>query len=52
MTPTETTVGAVRMRALIEWKAYAWISFGAILGANLRYLLSRFITRFSDAAFP
>lgn len=25
---------------------------GGILGANLRYFLSRIITRFSDAAFP
>ena len=40
------------MRTLIEWRSYAWISLGAIAGANLRYLLSRFITRFSDAAFP
>ena len=40
------------MRTLIEWKAYAWISIGAILGANLRYLLSRIVTRLSDAAFP
>lgn len=40
------------MRTPIEWKVYAWISAGAILGANLRYLLSKIITRFSDAAFP
>jgi CrcB protein len=40
------------MRPLIEWKPYLWISLGAILGANLRYFLSRIITRFSDAAFP
>ena len=40
------------MRTLIEWKAYAWISVGGILGANLRYLLSKAITRFTDAAFP
>ncbi|HEX2327364.1 MAG TPA: fluoride efflux transporter CrcB [Candidatus Angelobacter sp.] len=40
------------MRTLIEWRAYAWISVGAILGANLRYFLSKIITRFSDAAFP
>jgi len=40
------------MRTLIEWRSYAWISLGAIAGANLRYLLSKFITRFSDAAFP
>ena len=40
------------MRPLIEWKPYLWISLGAIFGANLRYLLSRLVTRFSDAAFP
>jgi CrcB protein len=40
------------MRTLIEWKAYAWISLGAILGANLRYFLSKLITLWSDAAFP
>jgi CrcB protein len=40
------------MRTLIEWKAYAWISLGAILGANLRYFLSKIITLWSDAAFP
>lgn len=40
------------MRTLVEWRAYAWISLGAILGANLRYFLSKIITRFSDAAFP
>jgi fluoride exporter len=40
------------MRTLVEWRAYAWISLGAIAGANLRYFLSKAITRFSDAAFP
>jgi fluoride exporter len=40
------------MRPLIEWKPYLWISLGAVLGANLRYFLTRIITRFSDAAFP
>jgi CrcB protein len=40
------------MRTLIEWKPYLWVSLGGILGANLRYFLSRIITRFSDAAFP
>src|SRR5215470_2804634 len=40
------------MRPLIEWKAYFWISVGALVGANLRYFLSRIITRSSDAAFP
>ena len=40
------------MRSLIEWKPYLWISLGALLGANLRYFLTRIITRYSDAAFP
>ena len=40
------------MRPLIEWKPYLWISLGALAGANLRYFLTRIITRFSDAAFP
>jgi fluoride exporter len=40
------------MRTLMEWKAYAWISVGAILGANLRYFLSKIVTRYTDAAFP
>jgi fluoride exporter len=40
------------MRTLIEWKPYLWVSLGGILGVNLRYFLSRIITRFSDAAFP
>jgi len=40
------------MRTLIEWKPYAWISVGAVLGANLRYFVSKVVTRFSDAAFP
>ncbi len=40
------------MQSLIDWKAYLWVSLGGILGANLRYFLSRIITRFSDAAFP
>jgi CrcB protein len=40
------------MRTLIEWKAYAWISVGAVVGANLRYLLSKIVTRASDAAYP
>jgi CrcB protein len=40
------------MQSLIEWRAYAWISLGALLGANLRYLLSKIVTRFTDAAFP
>jgi fluoride exporter len=40
------------MRTLMDWKPYAWISLGAILGANLRYFLSKLVTRYSDAAFP
>ena len=40
------------MKSVIEWRAYAWISVGAILGANLRYLLSKIVTRLTDAAFP
>jgi fluoride exporter len=40
------------MRTLIEWQSYAWISVGAVMGANLRYFLSKLITRWSDAAFP
>jgi len=48
----QSNVGAVRMRSLIEWRAYAWISVGALLGANLRYLLSKIVTRLTDAAFP
>jgi CrcB protein len=40
------------VRTLIEWKPYAWISAGAIAGANLRYLLSKIVTRLIDPAFP
>lgn len=40
------------MRSLIEWKPYLWISLGALVGANLRYVLSRIVTRFTDPAFP
>jgi fluoride exporter len=40
------------VRTLIEWKAYAWISAGAILGANLRYLLSKIVARLIDPSFP
>jgi fluoride exporter len=40
------------MRTLMDWKPYAWISLGAVLGANLRYFLSKLVTRYSDAAFP
>lgn len=53
MTPTNTTtLESRRMRSFIEWKPYLWISLGALIGANLRYFLTRIITRFSDAAFP
>ena len=40
------------MRTLIEWKAYAWISAGAIVGANLRYLLSKIVARLIHPSFP
>jgi fluoride exporter len=40
------------MQTLIEWRAYTWISLGAVLGANLRYFLSKIVTRLSNAAFP
>jgi fluoride exporter len=48
----EQKFGAVLMRTLIEWRSYAWISLGAVAGANLRYFLSKIVTRYSDAAFP
>jgi CrcB protein len=32
--------------------AVFWISLGAVLGANARYFLSRWVTRHMDAAFP
>jgi len=51
MTPTKLNFGAV-MQTLVDWKPYLWISLGAILGANLRYFLSRIIARLTDAAFP
>jgi CrcB protein len=40
------------MRTLIEWRSYAWVSVGAIVGANLRYFLSKVITRVTDVSFP
>lgn len=40
------------MRTLVEWKPFVWISLGAILGANLRYVVSKVISRFGDFAFP
>lgn len=40
------------MRFVIEWRAYAWISLGAVAGANLRYILSKIIARVAGAAFP
>ena len=39
------------MQSLTDWKPYAWISLGAIAGGNLRYFLSRMVTKFSDPAF-
>ncbi len=32
--------------------AVFWISLGAVLGANARYFLSRWVARHMDAAFP
>jgi fluoride exporter len=32
--------------------AVLWISLGAVIGANARYLLSRWVTRHLDPAFP
>jgi fluoride exporter len=40
------------MRTLVEWKPFVWISLGAVLGANLRYLISRIIARSGDFSFP
>lgn len=40
------------MQNLIEWKPYAWVSVGAVAGANLRFFLSKAVTRLSNAAFP
>ena len=40
------------MRMGIEWRSYAWISLGAIFGANLRYILSKTIVRLSTTTFP
>jgi len=40
------------MRSLIEWKPYLWISLGALVGANVRYVLTRIITRSTGATFP
>ncbi len=40
------------MRTLIEWRAYVWISIGAVIGANLRYLLATLIARLSTISFP
>jgi CrcB protein len=40
------------MRMGIEWRSYAWISLGAIFGANLRYILSKTIARLSTTTFP
>lgn len=40
------------MQSLFDWRAYLWVTLGGIVGANLRYFVSRIITRFTDAAFP
>lgn len=40
------------MQNLIEWKPYAWVSVGAVAGANLRFFLSKAIARLTNAAFP
>ena len=40
------------MRTLIEWRAYVWISIGAVVGANLRYFLATLIARLSTTSFP
>ena len=40
------------MRVAIEWRAYAWISLGALLGGNLRYVVSKIVARYTDVAFP
>ena len=40
------------MRTLVEWKTYAWISVGAVIGANMRYFLATLIARLSTTAFP
>ena len=33
-------------------QAYLWISLGAVLGASLRFLVSRMAARFIGASFP
>src|SRR5256885_16012203 len=33
-------------------RAYLWVSLGALLGANLRYFLSRIIAKLSTVDFP
>src|SRR3954451_23110107 len=33
-------------------RAYLWVSLGAVLGANLRYFLSRLVAKFSTVDFP
>jgi CrcB protein len=40
------------MRTLIEWKAYLWISLGALAGANLRYVVSTIVFKVSRSSFP
>lgn len=53
MTPTKSfRLWGSNMPSLFDWKPYLWISLGGFLGVNLRYFVSRIVTRFSDAAFP
>jgi CrcB protein len=53
ITPTKLQLWSrFSMRTLVEWKAYAWISVGAVVGANLRYFLATLIARLSTTAFP
>jgi len=40
------------MRTLVEWRAYLWISIGAVVGANLRYFLATVVARLSTTTFP
>lgn len=53
ITPTKLQLWSrFTMRTLVDWKAYAWISVGAVVGANLRYFLATLIARLSTTAFP
>jgi CrcB protein len=40
------------MRTFIDWKTYAWISLGALFGANLRYLVSTIVRKVTGSSFP